>query len=758
MKKCLKIALFSVLIVSVVSICVVSIYIGNTLTNEKLELNISKLDNLTNHINLYDTNNKLISTNNYKGVPTISLSDIPKHTQNAFIAIEDKDFFNHHGLNYKRIIKAMINNMSNGYTKEGASTITQQLIKNTHLSNEKTFKRKIKEAILALNLEKKYTKNQILEAYLNVIYFGNNSYGLEQASQNYFGHEASSLSLSESALLAGVIKSPLIYSPTNNLSNAIKRRNVVLNQMYKQNMIDEIEYQKALKDDISINSTSDYNTLFNNLAVIEASKLLHVDEETMFKTHLNIYTTLNQNIQEDIQNSLINLKTKNQNASGIVLDATSGGVLGYCSTLPNKNEEIKRCPASLIKPILCYASAFEYEKLSPASPILDEEISFDNYSPHNINNSYVGWTDVRYSLAHSLNIPAIKTLEYVGINKAKNFATKFGLDFNKNDNHLAIALGSIQNGVSLSQITNAYNTFANMGKGTKLHFINKITTQDGQILYKFNNMQQPICKDSTAFMINDILADSVKTGTAKKLSCLNIPLSSKTGTNGVANGTNTDAWNISYNNKFCVGFWYGNISGDDKYNLKKDQNGGTLATQSALKLWSKLKDKYTFEKYKSPESVKQISINSQVLTTRHTIELANSKTPERYIKIDYYPTHIIKNLKTTPLLTNQSNNKTFDIQAEQTPNGYINVKFESTLNKEYLVFLSNNLLAKIKGNDQTISYIIMRPPANVPFEVFVIEKDGKKESKSNIIKFLIKKDEEKQKLSKQMSQIWLNKK
>ena len=595
MKKWLKISLIVLILFVLLGISGISIFVATIFNNEHINIDFSKLDNLSKQVALYDANNKLISSNNINGVWAIDVNNLKDFTKNAFIAIEDKDFYKHHGLNYKRIAKAFFNNISHGYAKEGASTITQQLIKNTYLSNEKTINRKIKEAALALDLEKKYSKDQILSAYLNIIYFGNNAYGIEQASKVYFGHDACTLTLAESATLAGIIKSPLLYSPISNKANCKKRRNLVLSQMLSQGFISKDEYNNAITEDIIITTQKDNNSLFDYFATKEAMNVLHMDESTLYNSDLKIYTTQDPQMQDYMCLSMQPTNKQNQYCSGMVINSQTGAVLACASTLPSVNAEIGRSPASLIKPILCYASAIENNILSPASPILDEQITFDNYSPHNIGDKYVGWTDVRYSLAHSLNIPAIKTLEYVGIKKAKSFASRFGLEFNKNDNHLALALGSMQNGVTLPQIVSAYSVFANQGKQAKLHFISKIINKDGQILYQYHPKAQQVCTASTAFLINDMLKDSAQYGTAKKLAYLNLPLASKTGTNGANDGTNTDAWNITYNSKFCTGFWYGNISGDNQYNLTKEQNGGTIATNSAYKFWSRLKKKFRFE-------------------------------------------------------------------------------------------------------------------------------------------------------------------
>lgn len=635
MKKWIKISFVSILCLTFMFLLAGFVYVGAVLNEYNIDLNLDKLENYTNKITIFDNKNDVISKNNIVGSKLVDLEQISPKTKNAFLSIEDKNFYNHHGLNYERILKAFFNNLKSGYSKEGASTITQQLVKNTMLTSEKTFDRKIKEAILALNLEKRYSKDEILNTYLNVVYFGHNCYGIEEASKKYFGTTASKLSLAQSATLAGIIKSPSFYSPIENPENCLKRRNIVLNQMFKNGVITETELNEALNTKLDIiEDTGGKLSVFDSLVISEATKKLKLSEKELFSSGLKIYTTFDEDIQTTLTKSLnLNLK-QNQNATGIVIDPKTGGILGYCSTLTSP--EIKRSPASLIKPILCYASAFEQNILSPQSQILDEKISFDDFSPQNVENKYYGWTSVREALSHSLNIPAIKTLEYVGIDKAKNFASKFGVEFTNNDNHLAIALGSIENGVTPIEITNAYSTFANLGVVNKPHFITKILNKNNTVLYEFKEDQQHVCKDSTAYLISDILIDSSKTGTAKTLSNLNLKIASKTGTNGQKNGKNLDAWNISYNPNYCVGFWYGNISSNHNYDLEKSQNGGTIATKSAYAFWKEIKNVKKLDDFMIPKSIVKLNLDKTTLDNQHVLKIADNNSAEIDTTSDYF--------------------------------------------------------------------------------------------------------------------------
>ena len=750
MKKWIKVS-FLFLFVSVFILAVaVGIYVENVLKENRITLNLNKLGNFTNKITLYDNNNSIISEKNQNGTKIIELKNIPQHTKDAFIAIEDNDFYKHNGLNYKRIVKALLTNITSGYAKEGASTITQQLIKNTHLSNEKTLNRKLKEAILALDLEKHYSKDDILETYLNVIYFGNNNYGIEEASQNYFGHSASSLSIEESAALAGMIKSPTLYSPINNVKNCEKRRNIVLKQMKKLNYINEDEYKEAVKKEITVvKPQKDIFSTYNSLVIEEAKTILNVNEKLLFNAGLTIQTFLDNEIQTIIANSLNSNLNKNQHTSAIVINPQNGGIMAYASTL--QNPEIKRSPASLIKPILCYGSAFELKNAVPLSPVLDEKISFDDYSPHNIDNKYVGWTTMRYALAHSLNIPAIKTLDYVGIEKAKNFSERFGLNFDQQDDHLALALGSLNSGVTLKQITGAYSAFANMGKYIEPHFIKKITA-NGKTLYEFKEQQTTACKDSTAFMINDILKDSVNTGTAKTLSNLNLNLCSKTGTNGTKAGKNSDAWNVSYNKDLCIGVWCGNISSNHEYDLEKSQNGGTIATKAALNIWSGLKQNRTFHNFDTPKSIVKVGIDKNELYEHQRIVKAEKNEKQRDVIYDYFPDDLANNLET------KSKNRANLMLNYSINNANIILNWEGREKTVYqLIIKSNNKttnkkLYRSKGIMQYITGVQYNEPIEITLE------DETHNLKSNTINLFFKSQQaEIKNPAKKIAKIWLNK-
>lgn len=730
-----KVAKIFIILLSICFLLILAIFtyvaIIISQAGDTISLDLAKLNSYNSHVKIYDHSENELVTTSLKGTETINIEELPDYVPQAFISIEDKKFYSHKGINLGRIVKAGFNNLINGYAKEGASTITQQLIKNTHLNSEKTLSRKIQEAYLATQLEQKYDKNEILETYLNVIYFGNSAYGIESAAQNYFGHSAKELTLEESATLAGLIKSPKTYSPILNPENSLKRRNLVLKNMYDDQIITEEEYNNSVSSPIKTIKRNNNNDIFNKLLLEEAMDILDLSERDISTMGYKIYTYINKDLQNIIQSKLTSFD--NIENAVVVIDNSNNSVIAYIG-----NAEQKRQVGSTIKPILCYAPAFEFGTLSPITPICDEEINFSGYNPKNANGKYLGWISAREALAKSLNIPAVKTLEYTGLNRSINTAKNFGISFDSDDNHLALALGATKYGENLQNMTNAYATFAKKGKFSKLNLIKRIETSSGNVVYQAKNELTQAVQEDTAFLINDILKDTIKNGTAKRLGTLDIPLCAKTGTVGVnSNNTNTDAWCIAYSPQYTVGTWYGNTTNDIKNNLLSTQNGGTVATDCNKIVWAELKKRYNLNKdFEAPKSVRQCKIDALSLNNQK-IELANEKTPEMYIVSDWFssrfaPTKVSDNFEnlTAPVLKMQVNNE-------------ISLSWEGLeyQNYELYKFVDDNeeLIKVFEGKNDTFTYKLPIPTENTDFYVLTKYKNQiEKSLSSNIEKFYVK--------------------
>ena len=689
-------------------------------------LNLDNLNIFNTQIKIYDAYNEEITSTSLDGQQTIELAELPTFVPEAFISIEDKTFFDHKGLNFGRIVKAGIKNIFSGYAREGASTITQQLIKNIYLTSEKTMSRKIQEAYLALKLETMYDKNKILETYLNVIYFGNGAYGIENASNIFFDKSATELTLAESATLAGIIKSPKTFSPISNADNCIERRNLVLKNMLDDGKISTNEYEIAINEPLEVN-TKFQGANFLKEIYAEATENLNLSERDISNSGYKIYTSINP----ELQDSIVKLRDTEKENSALVIDNESGNIVGMFGDI-----SLKRQPASTLKPFVCYAPAFESGKLSPATPINDEPTDFAGYIPKNAGNKYLGWTDIRTALSHSLNVPAVKALSYVGVDTAINFANNFGLNLSEDDKNFALALGATRDGISIKSIAQAYSILANLGEKQNVGIINKITDTNGNILYEKSLDKKRICSAETSYLINDILKDTITEGTAKKLQPLSLPnLCAKTGTAGAQDGSNTDAWCVSYTPQYTVLNWYGNSSGDKTLNLKATENGGNLATKQNAKIWEKLRSKVdTNLDFTRPENIVEIALDSVSLENQ-LMECASESTPEKYqIKALFNQKFLPKNKSTRfEIITTPTLN-----MAEKNGNLILSWDGENLFNYKIIAKANGQeiVIDMLEGINDKMSYELPIPTQNTDFYLTVQFKHSNKFAEStNIVKY-----------------------
>ncbi|MDR0850388.1 MAG: transglycosylase domain-containing protein [Christensenellaceae bacterium] len=629
MKKVLKFTLISLSVAASLSILFFTLlYFGALYPLASVRFDENALQYINSHPTIFDGDNHQVST----PTKTIALKNLNRHTIDAFISIEDKDFYKHHGINWGRIAKAALVNIKQLGFSEGASTISQQLIKNTHLSSEKTLGRKFNEILLTQRLEKNFNKNQILEAYLNVIYFGSNTFGINEASHRYFNKPASQLNLAESALLAGVIKSPKLYSPILEPKASLERRNLVLSEMLNDGKITKLQYDTAKKEalNLDINKNSYLANSYEAFAISEACKILNITERDLVREQYKIYTYLDVSIQKTIKKSLKDKYLPQTDSLAMVINNKTGGISGYLGTSKYSLFEIKRNPASLIKPVLVYAPALETGKITPVTPILDEPADFGNYSPSNYNGKFSGWTDTKTALSKSLNVPAVKILSFVSVEKAKAFATRLGLTFDKDDTGLSMALGGLTQGLSHIQIANSYLPFSRSGNFVKIGTVKKIVNKYGRTIYQKDERGTQVMGDDTAYLITDMLKETAKTGTAKGLGGLGFDIAAKTGTAGAADKTNTDIGAISYTTKNTVYVWFGN-TGEPDENLKSTQTGSGTPIRVMKNIYTALPDG---ENFPIPNSVEKIEISTLDLDD-HTVRLSPPEMSERYKKSVY---------------------------------------------------------------------------------------------------------------------------
>ena len=543
MSKSLKIIAFISAIVLILSLGAIFITYA-VVKDAKIDKN--KLIKNTKTIEIYSSCGNLIAKKTGGSASEyVKISNLSDNTKNAFIAIEDKRFYSHKGIDFRRILGATLENIKSASFKEGASTITQQLIKNTHLSSEKTLKRKLQEIKLAINLEREYSKDEILEMYLNSIYFGKGAYGIEDASKTYFNKSASNLTLNESAMLAGIIKAPNTYSPDANYDLAIKRKNLVLKVMLNSNFITESEYTANVNKEIRISNGNGINPYDDYVKAV----ISEFENSNIFMPYGNnavkIYTYLDENLQSSISN-----KSVDYDEIKIVINSKLCGVTAFYGN----NSNLKRCPASCVKPWLVYAPMINDGYVKESTIIDDEKINISGYSPKNYDDKFHGAVTVKYALSNSLNVPAVKLLSGYGINKANKYTTLMNLDI-KNES-LPCALGGLSGGLTLKELCDKYSVFNNNGYYTESKFINSIYF-DGVKIYSHSKNSNEVFSKETAYIINDILKSSVCSGTSKKLRSLPYEICAKTGTNGNEKG-NADAISVAYTTDAIVGVWVGN--------------------------------------------------------------------------------------------------------------------------------------------------------------------------------------------------------
>ncbi len=616
LRKILWIGLIGILTLMVIATGYYFIVTGGvSLSDEKLSL---PMDNLL----LYDANGEqIVTVGNGKIGNVTKFVNVPEKTKLAFVDTEDKRFFYHGGFDYKRIVKSAYNNLRFRSFKQGASTISQQLVKNTHLSQEKTLTRKLREWKLTKQLEKKYSKEQILEKYLNVIYFGHNCFGLTSAADFYFGKTPVELDLADSAILAGLVKSPNNYSPFKNPVNCQKRKESVLNAMLKNGHINNEEKIQAVKKPLPTEPNRHASN--NAYAHCVFDELSDLSEAYDFKVNgkIEIYTYFIPECQEYIE-SISSRYPTDKTLS--ILDVQNSGYKAYHSTI----HDSRRFVGSLLKPLLVYAPALEENLISPATPILDEAVNYAGYQPNNYDGTFHGYTSVRECLSKSLNIPAVKILETLGVQKGASYLEKLGLNVEKDDLSLALALGGMKHGFPFSKVLSAYASFARRGVFEENRFISKIKI-NGVDIYQRKVTDKRVFSEETAYLTTDMLKTAAKTGTAKKLRSLPFEIAAKTGTVGTDNG-NTDAYAVSYTTKDVVGVWLGNA--DNRF---IEYTGGGAPCNLLLQINEALNASYAkqgkkIDNFPMPSNVVKAELDKISYNETHTTCLSDELAPAEY--------------------------------------------------------------------------------------------------------------------------------
>ena len=616
MKKTLKILLkISRITLAIVIIISSIILITFSIINYKLAYEIPPVIN----IELYDNqNNKYLSYTNGKKQSYVKLDDISPNLINAFLSIEDKRFYEHQGVDFIRIIGAIINDIKSGSFKEGASTITQQYVRTLYLNNNKTIKRKLYELLIAINIESKYSKEVILEGYLNSIYFDHGIYGIEDASMFYFGKSSKDLTISESAIIASIPKGPSIYSPIKNPETNLERKNLILQELLKDNKISKEEYIEAYNDNPGVigknlHTQNESAPYFQDMVINEIKQMGFLNE--YLYQGIKVYTTLDSNLNTELLN-YINQYLPNDEIqlSAYAIEPKTGKILtviggtDYKESTYNRAILSKRQPGSTIKPFL-YLTALE-NGFTQATTFLSEPTTFYydklEYSPKNYHSIYPNQdVSMVYALATSDNIYAMKTHLFLGPEKLANKLSSFNLG--KNIPSIpSLALGTFE--ATLEDLTSAYQILANEGIKQESYLIEKITTFDDEILYEKNTSSGNIvAAKEDVYLLNTAMTSvfdpnvcvNIKPTCSRLNSLITHQVSAKTGS------TDTDNIIVGYNPNILLSIWTGY---DDNRIINSEE------TSFGKTIWARTVEDYLEinhynDWYDMPENVIGVELN-----------------------------------------------------------------------------------------------------------------------------------------------------
>ncbi|MEJ3417570.1 PBP1A family penicillin-binding protein [Lacticaseibacillus casei] len=548
---------------------------------------------------IYDDNNEEAGTLYGQKGTYVELNDISKQVQNAVISTEDRTFYTNGGFSIKGILRSAFNYViHHGQIMGGGSTITQQLAKNTLLTQKQTIMRKAQELFMAIQLNKVYSKQDILAMYLNNAYFGNGVWGVQDAAKRYFGKNASQLDASEGAILAGMLRNPSYYNPADHKDNAISRRNVVLQLMADNHKLTQAQANAAkaqsvqVVDAFSTANAQKYPSYFDS--VIEEARSEGISVDDILNKGYKIYTNLDQTYQQNLQTSFEQnwafpadaADGKQVQGASIILDPKTGGVR---AVVGNRGEhtflgfnyatQLRNSPGSTIKPLMVYTPALEngyhYDSI-----LKDEKLSYgkNQYTPTNATGTYLGTVPMYKALADSINAPAVWLLNKIGVQKGVSSLDRFGIQLKSSDQNLAAALGGLKNGVSPLMLARAYAAFANGGKLPTTHFIRKIVDATGQtVVDNSNPPSRQIISKKVAQEMTSMMIGTFNEGTGSTAKPSGYTIAGKTGSTEVPSswgyGTK-DQWVVGYTPDIVNATWIGYPTTDSQHFLQGTSTSG----------------------------------------------------------------------------------------------------------------------------------------------------------------------------------------
>ncbi|MBU2260644.1 MAG: PBP1A family penicillin-binding protein [Proteobacteria bacterium] len=570
---------------------------------------------------VYADNNELIDEFFLEDRKLIKYENIPKIAIQAFVAAEDARFFQHRGFDMQSMFRAFFKNIEAGRIVQGGSTITQQVAKTLYLSSEKSYVRKIKEALLAYKIDKYLTKEEILSLYLNHIYLGHGTYGIEAASQGYFGKSASGLTLAEAAMLAGLPKAPSNYSPYLHPDRAYQRQAYVLTRMLEDGYITKAQKDRALATKIQFRSIKPKDKVapyfIENIRRYIQEKY---GSDVLYKEGLEVHTTLNIQMQkaarDAVEQGLRELeerqgyeKRKVQGAL-FAMDAKTGAIQAMVGGRDfnrsefNRATQSRRQPGSAFKPLI-YTAAFD-KGMTPATVIVDSPIFYPDpakpdgvWKPQNFDEKFLGPTTLHNALIHSRNIITIKVLEEIGVDYTASYAANMGI-VSPISRDLSIALGT--SGVTLQELVRAYGVLANEGKRVQPFFIRKIVDRTGHVFEETQPRIEQVIDPRIAFMTSYIMQDVVESGTGQRVKKLGRPVAGKTGTTDDVR----DAWFLGFTPSMVAGVWVGF---DQERTLGKHEVGGRAAAPIWLYFAEKALQGQPVEAFTVPEGIVFVKVD-----------------------------------------------------------------------------------------------------------------------------------------------------
>ncbi|MEN6319589.1 MAG: PBP1A family penicillin-binding protein [Syntrophaceae bacterium] len=570
---------------------------------------------------VFADNNELIDEFFLEDRKIIKINEVPKIVIQAFVSAEDARFYQHTGFDLQSITRAFYKNIEAGRVVQGGSTITQQVAKSLYLSSERKYMRKLKEAILAYKIDRYLTKDEIMSLYLNHIYLGHGTYGIEAAAQGYFGKSARSLTVPEAALLAGLPKAPTTYSPFLHYDKARQRQAYVLDRMVEDEYITQAEKEQALATPIHLKSIRPKEKIAPYfIETVRRYILEKYGSDVLYKEGLEVYTTLNIDMQkaakDAVERGLQELETREGYEKGIVqgallcMEAQTGAVRAMVGGRDFKKSEFNRAtqsrrqPGSSFKPFI-YTAAFD-KGMTPSTRILDAPIMFPDRSspdgfwkPKNYDGKFNGPTTMRNALVQSRNVITIKILQEIGVDYAAAYATNMGITSPLSKN-LTMALGS--SSVTLQEMVRGYGVLANQGKRVTPFFIKKIIDRTGQIFEENQVKSEQVIDPRIAFISSYVMQDVVESGTGRRVKSIGRPVAGKTGTTDDMR----DAWFIGFTPSLVAGVW---IGFDQERSLGRQEVGGRAAAPIWLYFMEKALRGKPIEVFPVPDGIVFVKVD-----------------------------------------------------------------------------------------------------------------------------------------------------